>query len=181
MKLSIIVAMSKNRIIGRGGQLPWRLPADLRRFKQLTMGHPLIMGRKTFDSIGKPLPGRTSIVVTRQADFHVPGVLTATNFPEAIRLAEERSDEAFVIGGGEIYSHALPLAHRLYVTAVEADLDGDTLFPDWDARQWQIVEDTTHPADTQNSFAMHFQVFDRIRNDDESGATAGLPSSAGSW
>ncbi len=161
MKLSIIVAMSKNNVIGRGGELPWRLSADLQRFKRLTMGHPIIMGRKTFDSIGRPLPGRTSIVITRQANYRNVGVLIARSLPEAIRLAGD-TDEVFVIGGGEIYSQALPLADRLYMTVVDENTDGDTHFPNWDPGQWRFVEETSHPADAKNLYSMHFRVFDRV-------------------
>lgn len=160
MKLAIIVAMSKNRVIGRGGELPWRLSADLQRFKRLTMGHPIIMGRKTYESIGRALPGRTSVVITRQADYSAEGVLIAASLPEALQRCGDAA-EAFVIGGGEIYSQALPLADRLYVTTVEADVEGDTFFPQWDTRQWQLVEETSHQADAKNSFGMKFQVFDR--------------------
>ena len=162
MKLSIIVAMARNRVIGCRGQLPWRLSADLQRFKRITMGHPLLMGRKTFESIGRPLPGRTSIVITRQPGFTAEGIITADSFTEAVRVAAKCAAEAFVIGGGEIYAQALPHASRLYVTAVDTDSAGDVYFPDWNPRDWQLVEESSHAADAKNSFAMQFQVFDRI-------------------
>nr|AIA17454.1 Dihydrofolate reductase [uncultured bacterium] len=140
--------------------MPWRLSADLQRFKKLTMGHAIIMGRKTFESIGRALPGRTSIVITRQPNYRVDGVLTARNLFESLRLCGN-ADQAFVIGGGEIYSQALPLADRLYLTAVDAEVEGDTYFPPWDEQQWRMVEETTHPCDAKNSFAMRFQIYDR--------------------
>src|SRR5687768_8235096 len=119
MKLSILVAMSHSRVIGREGQLPWRLSADLQRFKRLTMGHPIVMGRKTFESIGRPLPGRQSIVITRQPEFHAEGVQVANNLHDALRIAGNASNEVFVIGGAQIYALALPVADRLYITLVE--------------------------------------------------------------
>lgn len=162
MRLSIIVAMTRNRVIGRGGGLPWRLPADLQRFKRLTMGHPILMGRKTYASIGRNLPGRTSIVITHKADFRTDGVLVANSLPDAISLAKG-TDEAFVVGGGEIYSQALPLADRMYLTLVETETDGDAVFPNWDPAQWRVVEESWTPADARNPFAMRFQVLDRVR------------------
>ena len=133
MHIALIVAVSRNRVIGRGGQLPWHLPADLRRFKRLTMGHHLIMGRKTFESIGRPLPGRTSIVVTRRLDYAPPGVLIAGSIPAALQLAAA-DREVFFVGGGEVYGQALPLCHKIYLTEVAADVAGDTLFPELDPR-----------------------------------------------
>lgn len=162
MKLSILVAMSHGRVIGRDGQLPWRLSADLQRFKRVTMGHPIIMGRKTFESIGRPLPGRQSIVITRQSDYRAEGVQVVSSLPEALRIAATASAEAFVVGGAQIYSLALPLADRLYITLVEADTAGDTFFPEWNSGTWRMVEENQHPADAKNSFGMRFQVYDRI-------------------
>src|SRR5690349_5756939 len=127
-KLSLIVAMTPNRVIGRDGTLPWRLSADLQRFKRITMGHPIIMGRKTFESIGRVLPGRTTIVVSRRKDYSPTGALLAESLPAAIDLAGT-SDEAFIVGGSEIYRAALPLVQRLYITMVQADIQGDTYFP----------------------------------------------------
>lgn len=172
MRVSIIVAMSKNRVIGLHGDLPWRLSADLRRFKQLTMGHPIIMGRKTYDSIGRALPGRTSIVITRQTGFHPPDVIAVPGWDEALQAAGD-VEEAFVIGGGEVYSQALPLANRIYLTAVETELEGDTFFPKWDDSQWQLVQEMHHPADAKNAFSMRFLVLDRVRDFPSSCRTAG--------
>lgn len=162
MKLSLIVAMSDNRVIGRAGGLPWHLSADLRRFKRLTMGHFLLMGRKTYESIGRPLPGRTSIVITRQSDYQVPaGVLLARSLEEALQMVRGE-EEVFVIGGGEIYEQTLPLAARLYVTRVHAMVEGDTYFPTFDEQAWQIVEHSRHEPDQKNAYPYSFVTLERI-------------------
>lgn len=157
-QVSIIVAMDARGVIGHEGALPWRLSADLRRFKRLTMGHHLLMGRKTFDSIGRVLPGRTSVVLTRQPDFHPPGVLVAHDLDEALAACPADS-ELFVIGGGEIYRQTLPLASRLYLTRVAAQVRGDAWFPevDWDA--WRLEHEQQFPADPQNQYPHTFQIW----------------------
>lgn len=134
-KISIVVAVGRNnRAIGKIGALLWRIPDDLRRFKALTTGHSIIMGRKTFDSIGKALPNRTNIVITRNTDFKPEGVVVASSLEEAIQKARAvEKKEIFIIGGGEIYKQALPLADKLYLTIVESDAEGDVFFPDWRA------------------------------------------------
>lgn len=126
--VSIIAAMSKNRIIGRDNAIPWNIPADMGRFRELTLGHTLIMGRKTFESIGRPLPGRRNIVVSRQADYAAQGVVVAGSLQEALLLAGGHG-EVFICGGGEIYQQALPFAGRIYLTLIDCDIDGDTNFP----------------------------------------------------
>jgi dihydrofolate reductase len=161
MRLSFIVAMARNGVIGRAGKLPWRLSADLKRFKALTMGHHLIMGRKTFDSLGRVLPGRTSIVVSRQADYHAPGVLRAPSVESAFHAAAG-DDEAFIIGGGEIFQQALPFANRMYATWVEADIEGDTFFPEIDWSQWREISSERHFADERNEYDTTFCVYDRV-------------------
>lgn len=171
MTLSILVAMSKERVIGREGQLPWRLSADLQRFKRLTMGHPIIMGRKTFESIGRPLPGRQSIVITRQPEFQAEGIQIANDLQGALQIAGNASNEVFVVGGAQIYALALPLADRLYITLVEADIAGDTFFPEWDSEQWELVEESCHPADAKNAFPTRFQIFDRRQGSSPAHAT----------
>lgn len=128
-RISIIAAVGKNLAIGKDGKLLWRISDDLKRFKQLTAGHAIIMGRKTFESIGRALPNRTNIVITRNPDFKADGVLIAGSLEEAIQKAGD--GEIFIIGGGEIYSQALPIADKLYLTLVESGVDGDTFFPDW--------------------------------------------------
>src|SRR3989344_3197581 len=131
-RISIIVAHSRNMAIGKANALLWRLPEDLKRFKKLTTGHPIIMGRKTYQSIGKPLPDRTSIVVTRDTDLEIPGCIVAHSLVEAIEKAREIDhEEVFIIGGAEIYKQALSLADRLYVTQVDMDVDGDAFFPEY--------------------------------------------------
>jgi dihydrofolate reductase len=158
--LSAIVAVSRNNIIGREGGMPWRQSGDLKRFKQLTMGHHMIMGRKTFDSVGRPLPGRTSIVLSRQATLDLPaGVLHAHDLDEALRLCSD-DPEPFVIGGGEIYRLAMPRVTRLYLTRINAELSGDTRI-DFDFSHWRLVGEEKHTADAKNEYAYVFQVWER--------------------
>ncbi len=161
MRLSLIVAVARNGVIGRQGQLPWRLSADLKRFKSLTMGHHLIMGRKTFDSLnGRELPGRISIVLSRSGN--VPGhVLKATRLEDALDMAAG-DDEVFVIGGSDIFALALPCADRMYVTWVDADVEGDVVLPPLDLAQWRLVEETPLPADAKNEHPTRFCVYDRV-------------------
>jgi dihydrofolate reductase len=164
MRLSILAAMAENRTIGRDGELPWRLPAELKRVKELTTGHCLLMGRKTYDSIGRPLPNRTSIVVSRDPGFHPNEVTVVSSFEAAIDAAVERGDdEAFVFGGAQIYSLALPLADRLYLTRVHAEIDGDVCFPNFDGDEWKLVEEEHHPADDRHLHAFTFEIYDRRR------------------
>lgn len=167
MRISLIVAVSENGVIGRGGGLPWRLSADLRRFKKLTMGHHIVMGRRTFESIGRLLPGRTTVVLSRRTDYFSEGVLVAADLDRALQLAAG-DDEVFIVGGGDIYQLALPRADRVYLTRVLAQVAGDTHFPPLPSGEWQLTADEPHPADENNDFPFHFQIFDRIphvRND----------------
>ncbi|CAG5069704.1 IS1595 family transposase ISSsu9 [Dyadobacter sp. CECT 9623] len=157
MEIAIIVAVSDNGVIGKDNQLLWRLPDDLKRFKQLTLNHPMIMGRKTFESIGKPLPGRTSIVVTRNPDFDYEGIIVAHSLEAAIALAAETErDEVFIIGGGELYKQAQPLADRLYVTEVHTEIDGDTYFQIAKPESWQETERSVHEHDERHSLKFEF-------------------------
>jgi dihydrofolate reductase len=165
MMLSMIVAVSENGVIGRGGDLPWHLSADLRRFKALTMGHTLVMGRKTWESIGRPLPGRKIVVLSRQADYRVEGAGVVPDLDEACRVAEIRGEtEVFVIGGAEVYRQALLKVGRLYLTRVHATIEGDTCLPEitWD--NWQLLESERHEADDKHQFAYSFQIFTRIED-----------------
>jgi dihydrofolate reductase len=139
MKMSIIVAMARNRVIGRDGGMPWHLPADLERFKALTMGKPIIMGRKTFESLGRILPGRRHIVISRGRDYKAPGAEVVGNLDTALKAAEG-AEEAFVIGGAEIFREALPLADCLYITSIDAEIEGDVYFPVFDIDEWQEIE-----------------------------------------
>jgi len=157
--------MARNRVIGRAGKLPWRLPAELQHFKSVTMGKPIIMGRKTFESIGRPLPGRTNIIVTRQADFVAEGTLTASDFIAAKARCEaiarnDGVDEIMVIGGGEIYTLAMPYARRIYLTEVQADIDGDTMFPELDPTVWHERDRKSHRPD-QNTPGYDFVLLER--------------------
>lgn len=143
--VAMIAAVGANGVIGAAGEIPWRLPTDFAHFKRMTLGKPLIMGRKTFESIGKPLPGRTNIVVTRQAGYAPEGVIVAGSLAEALARAQEiaaesGASEVMIGGGGEIYHEAMPLAERLYVTHVEASPDGDAVFPDIDPKIWEVED-----------------------------------------
>ena len=162
MTISIIVAASENGVIGRDNQLLWRLPDDLKRFKQLTLGHPMIMGRKTFESIGKPLPGRTSIIVTRSPEYHAEGTLVVHSLEEGLAVAGELdTEEAFIIGGGEIYRQALEnnSVDQIYLTLIHADSEGDTFFEFLDEATWQKTATEFHPADARHSVAFSFNKF----------------------
>ncbi len=157
--LSVIVAMSKNQVIGRNGELPWRLRSDLIRFKKITLGHTLIMGRKTFESIGRVLPGRRTIVISRNPKC-VEGVDIAKSVEEAIEMARPDA-EPFVVGGGEIYLTALPLADRLYLTRVHATIDGNTRFPNIDWSQFQLHSREEVPASDSDEFPHAFEIWER--------------------
>lgn len=142
MSVSLIVAMSRNRVIGKNNQLPWRLPEDLKRFKELTMGHPIIMGRKTYESIGKPLPGRTNIVLTKDTAYQVGGIQVARSLEEALNFGG-KDEEKFVIGGSEVFKKAYPLCDKIYLTLIDRDFDGDTFFPELDLEtDFNLVEET---------------------------------------
>jgi len=160
MIVSLIVAMTRGGIIGRGGDMPWRLGGDLARFKRTTMGHHLIMGRKTYESIGRPLPGRTTLVVSRRTDWNPEGVEVVPSLEAALARAGGDA-EPFVIGGGEIYALALPRADRLYVTWVEAELSGDTRFPPVDLAEWRVVREESIPADAKNEYPVTYAVYER--------------------
>ena len=154
--IQLVVAIAKNGVIGAGNTLPWRLPADLRHFRRLTMGHTLIMGRRTFDSIGKALPGRTTIVISR-AGFSAPeGVLVVSSF-EAALAAMKPGQEAFVVGGAEIYKLALPHADVLHLTQIDLDVAGDTWFPAWKPAEFELASSETHPADGEAAFGYELQ------------------------
>ena len=162
MRISIIAAMSENGVIGRAGRLPWHLAADLKRFKQLTLGHTVIMGRKTWESIGRPLPGRRMVVITRQSGYRAEGADVVSNFDDALAIARAAGDdEAFIIGGAEIYRLALPRAERLHLTLIHAKIDGETVFPSVDWSIWQQTTSEAHRADDKNGFPFSFQVFER--------------------
>ncbi|WP_224248992.1 dihydrofolate reductase [Hyalangium gracile] len=162
MKLSAIVAMAANRVIGVNNQLPWRLPADLARFKRVTMGHTLVLGRKTYESIGRPLPGRTMIVVTRQPGYAPAGVKVAHSVDEALTLAQGE-DEVFIAGGAELYAQTMGRLDRLYLTRIERDIPGDTRFPEVDLSTWKLLEEEHHPAATADALPYAFLTYERER------------------
>ena len=161
MKISIIAAMAQNRVIGRNNQLPWRLSADLRHFKALTMGKPLIMGRKTWASIGRPLPGRINIVLTRDRDFEAEGCKVAHSIEQALQLASGHQ-EVMIMGGARLYAQMMDKADRLYLTLVKADVDGDVCFPEIDRSQWQETQRESFQADERNEFNYEFVVLERM-------------------
>ena len=160
-RLSLIVAMAKNRVIGAKGAIPWHLPDELKLFKQLTMGHHMIMGRRTWESIGRPLPGRTTVVVTRHEGYRAPGAIVAHSFDEAI-AACGGDNEVFVIGGSEIFAEALPRADRIYLTTVEAAPEGDTFMPEFDRSEWRETSSQSHPRDARHPHAYHHAVYERV-------------------
>jgi len=164
MKVSLIVAMAEGGVIGRAGRLPWHLPADLARFKRLTMDHHLVLGRRTWESIGRALPGRRMLVVSRRAkELELPeGVRGVTSVDEALAIAEQAGDdEVFVAGGARVYREALPRADRLYLTWVQAEVTGDTFFPPVDPADWREVAREEVAADDRNPYATSFTVFER--------------------
>lgn len=159
-RISIIAAVARNRTIGRDNQVPWRVPEDLKRFKRLTLGHAVIMGRKTYESIGTPLPGRDNIVITRSPDWVRPACRVARSFEAALALMQG-SAEAFVIGGAEIYALALPRADRIYLTEIEREFDGDTFFPEFDRTRWREVSRERHASGGPEGLAYAFVEYER--------------------
>jgi dihydrofolate reductase len=162
MAVSLIVAVSENGVIGRDGGLPWRLSADLQHFKKTTMGHHLIIGRRTWDEVGKPLPGRTMVVVTRSHHFAAEGVRVAHSLEDALDIARD-DDEPFIGGGAHIYRMALEnnLVDRLYITRIHAKVDGDTFFPEFDLHDWEQISEERHEADERNEYPYSFLVYER--------------------
>nr|AIA13021.1 Dihydrofolate reductase [uncultured bacterium] len=159
MIISLLVAMDEKRGIGKAGGLPWRLSSDLKRFRDLTMGHHIIVGRKTFESIGRPLPGRQTIILTRNEGFRPEGCLISRSIEDAVRLAEDRGEsEAFICGGAEIYAQSLDKADRIYLTLVHADSDADTFFPEYNGDQWIERESEHHDADEKNQYPFTFKL-----------------------
>jgi dihydrofolate reductase len=162
--LSIIVAMAKNRVIGVNNTLPWRCPEDLQHFKRLTMGHHMIMGRKTFESIGKPLPGRTTVVVTRDRELKIEGCLTAHSLPDAI-AACAGDEQIYIVGGADIYSQAIDLTDILYVTEIQQNINGDAHFPDFDKSVWLEIQREVHTQTSPQPMEFHFLTYYRHEQD----------------
>ena len=162
MIISLLVAMDERRGIGKDNRLPWRLSSDLKRFRELTMGHHILVGRKTFESIGKPLPGREMIVITRNEDFKTAGCLVVHSLEAGIQIARDRREgELFICGGAEIYAETLGLADRIYLTQVQTVVDADTFFPELSSDDWIVEEIARHEADEKNQYAFTFKVLTR--------------------
>ena len=160
MALSLIVAISQNGIIGREMDLPWHISADLKRFKSLTMGHHIVMGRKTYESIGRLLPGRTTVIITRQSDYQIPGAIVVNSIDEAIAVAAD-DQETFIVGGSQIYNLALPLVDTLYITRVHADVEGDTRLDAVDWSAWECESSERHSAGEKNDHEYSFEIYRR--------------------
>jgi len=160
-RVSLIVAMAKNRVIGADGKIPWHLPNELQLFKRVTMGHHIIMGRKTFESIGRLLPGRTTVIVTRQRDYTVPGAVITHSLEEAVTRCAGDS-EIFIIGGGELYRAAMPLADRIYLTVVDAEPAGDTRMPEFDPASWKPGSTEQFHRDERHAHDYRFEIHDRV-------------------
>ena len=159
--ISLIVAASTNNVIGFQGNLPWRLSSDLKRFKVLTMGKPIVMGRKTYESIGRPLPGRQNIVVTRNPDYVAEGCDVVSSVDAAIQAAGD-AEEIMIIGGSHIYEAFLPRAHRIYLTREQVDVEGDAYLPEFNSNEWQETAVEKHNADESNDYDIIFSIFERV-------------------
>lgn len=159
-RVSLIAALAQNRVIGIENRLPWKLPEDLAHFKALTLGHPILMGRKTFESLGRPLPGRRNIVITRNADYHPTGCETAPSIPEAIDLCVE-AQEIFFIGGAELYKQVLPLVDRMYLTEVQIDAEGDAWFPEFDPGAFGELSRESHTGEKGDLLRFDFVIYER--------------------
>jgi len=167
MTISLIAALAENRVIGKNNDLPWRLPDDMKFFMETTKGHYVIMGRKNYDSLldkYKPLPNRTNIVVTRQKDLQAPGCVVVNSVEKGLEIARQNNEqEVFVIGGAEIYKIALPDADRLYLTEIQAQVEGDTYFPEFSKQEWKEVSRKSHPADARHPFSFDFVIYEKAR------------------
>ncbi|WP_288461439.1 dihydrofolate reductase [uncultured Chryseobacterium sp.] len=159
---TIVVAMGEKNEIGFENQLLWHLPKDLKHFKEITSGHPVIMGRKTYESIGKPLPNRTNIVVSRKTDWFEEGILIVGSIKEAVKFAKKIDEDVFIIGGGKIYKQTMDIVDKLEVTLVKADLEADTFFPKIDPKIWKKTDEICHEKDEKNQYDFCFQTFERI-------------------
>ncbi|WP_028109703.1 type 3 dihydrofolate reductase [Ferrimonas futtsuensis] len=163
MRLSMIACMAHDRVIGKENQMPWHLPADLKHFKAITLGKPVVMGRRTFDSIGRPLPGRHNVVISRNPDYQPEGVTRVASIDEALTLLADE-EEVMIIGGGQLYASLLPKADRLYLTLAQLQVEGDTRFPDYQQLQWRELERQVRPADEANACDLHFVTLERVRD-----------------
>ena len=162
MITSIIVAASENNVIGKDNRLPWHLPADLKYFKNTTWAMPIIMGRRTFESIGKPLPGRHNIVITRNKDYNADGATVVGNLNDAVKAAESNDvNEFFIIGGAELFNTTMDQAQRIYLTRVHANIEGDVFFPALNKEEWELVSEKNMEADEKNEYGLSFQVWEK--------------------
>lgn len=161
--ISLIAAMARNRVIGKDNAMPWHLPADLAHFKRITLGKTVIMGRHTFESIGRPLPGRKNIIISRRPDYRPEGCVVVNSIDAALASAE--SEEVMIIGGGQLYAEMLPRAQRLYLTLIDAELEGDTHFPDYEAYSWREIGRETHGPDEKNAYGYEFVTLERTGTD----------------
>ncbi len=174
MKLAMIVAMANNNVIGLNNDMPWHLPADLQWFKKTTLGSPIIMGRKTYESIGRPLPGRLNIILSRDTELEIEGCSVVNSLEDAIKTAEEADntkDEIFITGGAHLYNKFLAEADTLYLTLIDAELEGDTFFPDYTKYNWQEKQRIENPADDKNPYALTFIKLERLRTAKNIGIT----------
>ena len=170
MKLAMIVAMAKNNVIGLNNDMPWHLPADLQWFKKTTLGSPIIMGRKTYESISRPLPGRLNIILSRDTELKIDGCTVVNSLEEALKTAEKADktkDEIFITGGAHLYNKFLEQADTLYLTQIDADLAGDTFFPDYTKYNWQEVQRTEYVADDKNPYSLTFLKLERLKAESE--------------
>jgi len=158
MLISLIAAMAKNRVIGRQGEIPWKIPGEQAIFKEITLGHTVVMGRKTYESIGRPLPGRTNIIVTRQKEYRAAGCIVAHDLSSALNNCPPDEDEAFICGGGQLYHEALPIADRIYLTVIPREITGDTYFPEISSADFQVKE--TKAVESIETY--HFYRYERI-------------------
>ena len=158
--ISLIAAMARNRIIGKDNDMPWHLPADLAHFKRVTMGKPVIMGRRTYESIGFPLPGRKNVVITRNADYAPEGIVVVDSIEAALSEVGD-ADEVMIIGGGQLYREMLPYADRLYLTQIQADIEGDTEFPDYTVFEWKEIDREVYEADDKNAYDLEFVTLEK--------------------
>ena len=160
-RLNLIVAMANNRVIGKDNQMPWHLPADLQHFKSVTMNHPILMGRKTFESIGRPLPGRRNLVISRNPELAIDGTETYTSIDDAVAACDD-VEEIMIIGGSTLYQQTIDRADRLFLTFIDLDTDGDAHFPDWKHLDWQEVDREAHEPDDKNHYHYEFVTLNRI-------------------
>jgi dihydrofolate reductase len=164
MIISAVVAIDKNNVIGKDNDIPWYLPADLQYFKKITLGHHILMGRKCFESIGRPLPKRTNIIVTRNPFFIATGTVVVHSIKEGISLAKKnKEEELFIIGGGDIYRHSLDIWDKLYLTVVDTEVDGDVFFPNINFDEWKLISSESHEKDEKNEFNYRFEIWEKLR------------------